>query len=76
MEDKIKNREANLKKLHSHLEAAKRYLVDFTNLVEWHEEMLAELPWRAKHGCTIMDRQIAGNMGASKLTQRLMVVTH
>ncbi len=33
IEDKIKKREANLKRLRAHLEAAKRYMVDFTNPV-------------------------------------------
>ena len=45
MEDKIKKREANLKKFGAHPEAARRYAVDFTNPVEWHEEIIAELPW-------------------------------
>ncbi len=37
--------------------------------------MLAKLPWKAKNGRTITDKQIAGNIQASKLTQRLMSVT-
>ncbi len=44
MKDKIKRKETNLKKFQSHLEAVKRYSVGFTNLVRWHEEMIAELP--------------------------------
>ena len=75
MEDKIKKHKANLKKFRAHLEAVKRYSVDFTNPVEWHKEMLARLPWRAKHRRAMTERQIAGNVEASKLTQRLMAVT-
>ncbi len=72
MEEKIKKRETCLKKFRAHLEAAKKYSVDFTNPVEWHEEMLTELPWKARHVHALTDRQIARNLEPEKLTQRLM----
>ena len=75
MEDKIKRREANQKKSRAHLEVVRRYAVDFTNLVEGHEEMLAELPWLMKQGRALTDRPISMNLQASKLTQQLMTVT-
>ncbi len=75
MEDKIKRREANQRKSWAHLEAVRRYAVDFTNLVEGHEEMLAELPWLMKHGGALTDRPISMNLQASKLSQQLMTVT-
>ncbi len=49
-------------------------MVDFTNPLEWHEEMLAELPWRVKHFRTLRNRQITMNLKTLKLTQQLMVV--
>ena len=54
MEDK---REVNLKKFWVHLAAARKYAVDFTNLVELHKEMIAELPWPVRHGRALSDRQ-------------------
>ena len=75
MEDKIKKREANFKKFRAHLEAARKYAVDFTNPVKWHKEMVAELPWPVRHGCALSDRQVAVNVQAHTLTKHLMAVT-
>ncbi len=43
MEEKIKKREVNLKKMRVHLAAPGRCMVDFTNPVGWHKQMIAEL---------------------------------
>ncbi len=75
MEEKIKKREVNLKKMRAHLAAAGRCMVDFTNPVEWHEQMIVELPWPVRHGRALRDRQVAVNVQAQTLTQRLMSVT-
>ncbi len=75
MEDKIKKRETNLKRVLGHLEAAKRYMTDFTNPVEWHEQMIAEIPLPVRQGRALSDRQVAVNVQAQTLTQRLMAVT-
>ncbi len=75
MEEKIKQREVNLKRMRAHLAAAGRCMVDFTNPVEWHEQMIAELPWPVRHGRALSDRQVAVNVEAQTLTQRLMAVT-
>ena len=75
MEDKIKKRETNLKRVRGHLKATKRYMTDFTNPVEWHEQMIAEIPWPVRDGRTLSDRQVAVNVQAQTLTQRLMAVT-
>ncbi len=75
MEAKIKAREDNLKKMRAHLAAATRCMVDFTNPVEWHEQLIAEFPWPVRHGRALSDRQVAVNVEAQTLTQRLMAVT-
>ncbi len=75
MEAKIKAREVNLKKIRAHLAAAKRCMVDFTDPVQWHEQMIAEIPWPVRHGRALSDRQVAVNVEAQTLTQRLMAVT-
>ena len=75
MEDKIRKRETNLKRVRGHLEAAKRYMTDFTNPVECHEQMITEIPWTVRPGRTLSDRQVAVNEQAQMLTQRLMSVT-
>ncbi len=75
MEAKIKVREGNLKKFRALIAEAKKYAVDFRNPIEWHEEMLAEFPWKARHGRAMTDRQIATSVQPEKLTQRLMAVT-
>ena len=72
---KIKEREVNLKKVRAHLDAAKRCMVDFTNPVECHEQMITELPWPVRHGRPLSDRQVVVNVEAQTLTQRLMPVT-
>ncbi len=73
--EEIKKREINLKKMRAHLAAEGRCMVDLTNPVEWHEQMIAELPWPVRHGRALLDRQVAVNVEAQKLTQRLMSVT-
>ena len=75
MEEKIKKRETNLKRMRAHLAAAGRCIVDFSNPVEWHEQMIAELPWPVRYGRALSDRQVAVNVEAQTLTQRLMSVT-
>ncbi len=75
MEEKIKKREINLKKMRAHLATAGRCMVDFTNPVEWHEQMIAERPWPVRHGRVLSDRQVAVNVEAQTLIQRLMSVT-
>ncbi len=75
MEDKIKKWDANLK-FWADLEVARQYSVDFTNPVEWYEEIIAELPWKVRHGRALADQQVATNLEAATLTQRLMTVTH
>ena len=72
MEDKIKKRETNLKRVRGHLKAAKRYMTDFTNPMEWHEQMIAEIPWPVRHGRALSNRQVTVNVQAQTLTQRLM----
>ncbi len=47
--------------------------MDFSNPVEWHEQMIAELPWPVRYGRALSDRQVAVNVEAQ--TQRLMSVT-
>ncbi len=64
MEDKIKMREAYLKKFQTHLGAAKRYSVDFTDPVMWLEQMIAKLPWPVRHGRALADRKVAVNVEA------------
>ncbi len=68
MEAKIKAREVNLKKMRAHLAAAKRCMVDFTDPVEWHEQMIAEIPWPVRHGRALSDRQVAVNIEAQTLS--------
>ncbi len=75
MEAKIKALEVNLKKVRARLAAAKRCIVDFTNPVEWHEQIILELFWPVRHGRPLFDRQVAMNVEAQTLTQRLMLVT-
>ncbi len=43
--------------------------------MEWHEEMITETLWPVRHGRAMTYGQIAKNVEASKLTQRLMLVT-
>ncbi len=73
--EEIKKREINLKKMRAHLAAAGRCMVDLTNPVKWHEQMIAELPWPVRHRCALLDRQVAVNVEAQMLTQRMMSVT-
>ncbi len=68
MEEKIKKREINLKKIRAHLAAAGRCMVDFTNPVEWHEQMIAELSWPMRHGRALSDRQVTVNVEAQTLS--------
>ncbi len=75
MEDKIRQREGNLRKFRGLLNKAKKYTVDFCNPVEWHEEMLAEFPWKSRHSRAMTDHQIATSVQPEKLTQRLMTVS-
>ncbi len=75
IKDKIKQREVNLKRMRAHLVAAGRCMVDFTNPVEWHRQMIAELPWPVRHGRALSDRQVAVNVQAQTLTQHLLSVT-
>ena len=75
MEAKTKAREVNLKKMRAHLAAAKRCMVDLTDPVEWHEQMIVEIPWPVRHGRALSDRKVAVNVKARTLTQRLMAVT-
>ncbi len=75
MENKIKVREGNLKKFHALLDEAKKYSVDFRNPVEWHEEMIAEIPLKSRHSRAMTDYHIPTSLQPEKLTQRLMAVT-
>ncbi len=75
MEEKIMQREGNLRKFRGLLNEARKYAVDFRNPVEWHEEMLAEFPWKSRHSRAMTDRQIVTSVQPEKLTQRLMTVT-
>ena len=63
--------------MRGHLEAAKRYLTDFTNPVEWHEQMITEITWPVRHGRALSDRQVAVDVQAQTLTltQHVMTVT-
>ncbi len=69
MEAKIKARKVNLKKMRVHLAATKRCMVDFTDPVEWHEQMIAEIPWPVQHRRALSDRQVAVNVEAQTLTR-------
>ncbi len=69
MEAKIKARKVNLKKMRVHLAAAKRCMVDFTDPVEWHEQMIAEIPWPVRHRRALSDQQVAVNVEAQTLTR-------
>ncbi len=53
MEDNIKRREENLNKFWAHMETEKRYAVDYTNPVKWHDEMLAKVPWKVTHNAPL-----------------------
>ncbi len=50
-------------------------MVDFTNPVKRYKQMIAELPWPVRHGRALSDWQVAMNVEAQTLTQRLMSVT-
>ncbi len=45
------------------------------NTVEWHEEMITELPLPVRQGRALSDRQVIVNVQAQMLTQCLMAVT-